>query len=156
MERTSDVVNVDRKNGMMMRGVRKMNLYTSYFARQKKMEMEDTAYISIAVGNPRYAVPYEIVNLPELKPYGIFKKYHGEEFREKYFERLDSFGVDRIWEAIQKAVGGHKNAVLMCHEKDENQCHRSMFAEWWLMNTGEIIPEFGKEEKSQYKQLTMF
>lgn len=137
-----------------------MEIYTSYFAKQKKMELPDTSYVSIAVGNPRYAVPYRIVNLGLLKPFGIFKVYHGEEYRQKYFERLDSYGVEKIRKAIEEASEGHENVILMCHEKNKNECHRSMFAEWWLQKTGEIIPEFGENNKEnnkdEYKQLTFF
>lgn len=136
-----------------------MKIYTSYFARQKKMELPDTSYVSIAVGNPRYSVPYKIVNLGLLKPFGIFRVYHGEEYKQKYFERLDGYGVEKIRRAIEEASEGHENVILMCHEKDKNECHRSMFAEWWLKNTGEVIPEYGEEpveEKSEYEQLTLF
>lgn len=131
-----------------------MKLYTSYFSRQRKMELEDAAYVSIAVGNPRYPVPYKIVNANCLKPYGVFKVYHGQEYKEKYFERLDFFGVDTILQELERISEGHKNVILMCHEKDENECHRRMFAEWWFKNTGEFIPEFGKEEEKQEKELT--
>lgn len=136
-----------------------MKIYTSYFARQKKMELSDTSYVSIAVGNPRYSVPYKIVNLGLLKPFGIFRVYHGEEYKQKYFERLDGYGVEKIRRAIEEASEGHENVILMCHEKDKNECHRSMFAEWWLKNTGEVIPEYGEEpaeEKIECEQLTLF
>ena len=132
-----------------------MQIYTSYFMRQRKMELEDAAYVSIAVGNPRYAVPYKIVNAKSLKPYGIFGTYHGEEYRQKYFERLDFFGVDMILKELMEVSEGHENVILMCHEKNEDECHRRMFAEWWFKNTGEYIPEIGKEEK-QKKELTQY
>lgn len=127
------------------------------------MELEDAAYVSIAVGNPRYPVPYKIVNVRSIKPYGIFGKYHGEEYLEKYFERLDSFGVEAILEELKVASEGHENVILMCHEKNEKECHRRMFAKWWFDHTGEFIPEYGKEpvfveeeekEEKQKKELT--
>lgn len=134
-----------------------MNLYTSYFRKQCKMELPDTAYMSIAVGNPRYSVPYEIIDLKPLKPYGIFGKYEGDAYREKYFERLDKYGVDWILREINRLRQGHENVMLMCHEKDKSECHRSLFAEWWLLNTGEVIPEYGeKEAENEYDQLSLF
>lgn len=133
-----------------------MKIYTSYFSRQRKMELDDAAYISIAVGNPRYAVPYKIEDARSLKPYGIFGKYHGEEYKQKYFERLDFFGVDTILKELNRLRGDHENVILMCHEKDENECHRRMFAEWWFNQTGEFIPEFGKEEKKELTQEDLF
>lgn len=127
-------------------------IYTSYFSRQRKMEIPDAAYMSIAVGNPRYEVPYEIIDFKMLKPFGIFRVYEGEEYRQKYFERLDDYGVDKIRETMLKLSEGHENIILMCHEKDKNECHRSMFAEWWKKNTGEVIPEWGEEPN----QMTLF
>ncbi len=140
-----------------------MKIYTSYFARQRKMELEDASYVSIAVGNPRYHVPYRIVNLKPLKPYGIFGVYDGDEYRDKYFERLDSYGVDYIRKSIEAASEGHENVILMCHEKDKTECHRSLFAEWWEQHTGEKIEEFGEnkkemieKKKEEYEQLSFF
>ena len=142
-----------------------MKIYTSYFARQRKMELEDASYVSIAVGNPKYPVPYKIVNLKALKPYGIFGvgAYNEDEYREKYFARLDRYGVDYIRKEIIKAGEGHENVILMCHEKDKNECHRKMFADWWEKNTGEKIEEYGEsktesgeKEKVVYEQLSLF
>lgn len=137
-----------------------MKLYTSYFAKQKKMPLEDASYVSIAVGNPRYSVPYKIVNANALKPYGVFRKYHGEEYKIKYFERLESFGVEEIRKELEKVSEGHENVILMCHEKDKNQCHRVMFAEWWERKTGEKIEEYGEQKnekpKIQSHQLSIF
>ena len=139
-----------------------MKIYTSYFAKQRKMELEDASYVSIAVGNPRYPVPYKIVNLNVLKPYGIFGVYDEDEYSERYFARLDRYGVDYIRKEIEKASEGHENVILMCHEKDRNECHRKMFADWWEKNTGEKIEEFEggkpkpKKEKVIYEQMSLF
>lgn len=132
-----------------------MNIYTSYFAKQKKMELEDAAYVSIAVGNPKYAVPYTIVNARILKPYGVSFKLSFEEFKRQYIQRLEKYGVDEIRKEIIDTAGGHRNVILMCHEKDENTCHRRMFAEWWESKTGERIEEYGKvtEKKRERKQV---
>ena len=129
-----------------------MRIFTSYFAKQKKRNEEGTAYVSIAVGNPKYEVAFNIIDLKCLKPYGVFGKYHGEEYKKKYFERLDSFGVDYIAREIKKVGSGCKEVILMCHEKNPLECHRSMFAEWWLMKTGEIIEEWGEEKQEAEKE----
>lgn len=120
-----------------------MKLYTSYFAKQKKMELDDAAYVSIAVGNPRYSVPYEIINAKILKPYGISFKSTFEEFEKKYIERLEKYGVESIRKELQSVCEGHKNVILMCHEKNPEECHRRMFAKWWKEKTGEEIEEYG-------------
>lgn len=124
-------------------------IYTSYFAKHKNRSDEDTAYISIAVGNPKYSVAYPIIDLKCLKPYGIFGTYEGEEYKAKYYERLDWYGVDYIYNEILRAARGKNTILLMCHEKDPNECHRKLFAEWWFMRTGEIIEEWGEERPKE-------
>lgn len=117
-------------------------IYTSYFAKQaKKVPNENTSYASIAVGYPHYELPFELKHVKSIKPYGVFGKYEGEEYVQKYFERLDRIGVDAITEEMIKAQGDKENLVLMCYEKNASECHRRMFAQWWFCRTGEIIEE---------------
>ena len=117
-------------------------VYTSYFSKQAKQPVQDNmAYASIAVGLPKFDLPFELKHITAVKPWGIFGKYHGEEYKQKYYERLDKIGVKRIFEAIQEAKGNKEHIVLMCYEKDWNGCHRKMFADWWQKQTGEIIEE---------------
>lgn len=116
-------------------------IYTSYFAKQAKRNDENTAYASIAVGMPKYELAHELRHVMSIKPYGVFGKYHGEEYKQKYFERLDRIGVERICDELMAVQGDKENLVLMCYEKDPNECHRRMFAEWWYARTGEIIEE---------------
>lgn len=90
--------------------------------------------------------------LPEveaLKPVGL-RNLHGDEFDRRYFERLDSFGVDEIRAQFAKvrkhpASAGywHLPLGLLCFEHVEKgeSCHRRLFAGWWQRNTGEVVPE---------------
>ena len=140
-----------------------MKVYTSYFARQKKMELPDTAYISIAVGNPKYPVPYELKNANTLKPYGVFGKYEGDEYEIAYRKKLDRTGTAKIRSEVVRLAEGHENVMLMCHEKDPSICHRRIFAKWWEEKTGQEIPEFGhktvpvpKEETLEERQEDLF
>lgn len=134
-----------------------MKVQTYYFSGAGKLKIEDTAFLSIAVGNPRYKTNYEIVDLKVLKPYGILGMYSGEQYKEKYFERLDFIGPEKIREEIIKASHGHKTVLLLCHEKNKDECHRRMFAEWWEKKTGEVIEEFGeKKEEDEDRQLSLF
>ena len=134
-----------------------MNLYTSYFSKWKKLSLADASYVSIAVGNPKYPVPYKIVDARILKPYGAFGVVDNDEFKRRYFKRLDSFGVEKILKELETVSEGHENVILLCHEKDESVCHRRMFAEWWYENTGELIEEYGKAlgvEQLTFEELT--
>ena len=71
-----------------------------------------------------------------------------EEYKAEYFKKLDKIGVDKIIGIVQrldaKAQEEDKKLVLLCFEdirKPENWCHRTLFAEWWLAHTGEVIEE---------------
>ena len=137
-----------------------MEVYTSYFGKHR-IEDERTAYISVSVGNPKYAVPYHIKDAYTLKPYGIVWKYEGEEYKRRYFDRLERQGVKKIREEIERLSEGKDRVLLLCHEKNENECHRRLFAEWWEMKTGEYIPELGKEKviekpKKELQQINFF
>lgn len=117
-------------------------IFTSYFSKQaKKVPDENTSYASIAVGYPKFNLPFELKHVSSIKPYGVFGKYEGDEYYKKYMERLEKIGVDRIYEDLKNAQGDKENLVLMCYEKNADECHRRMFAEWWLQKTGEIIEE---------------
>lgn len=117
-------------------------IFTSYFSKQaKKVPDENTSYASIAVGMPRYKLPFELKSVQTIKPYGVFGKYEGDEYYNHYIDRLERIGVDRIYEDLRLAQGDKENLVLMCYEKNADECHRRMFAEWWLQKTGEIIEE---------------
>lgn len=119
--------------------------YTCYFANRKMLEIEDCVYISISCGNPKYSVPYQIVDCKLLKPYGIFgKDLSDEEYIRRYREKLERIGVDRIRAELASLVHGHKNAVLLCHEKNPNDCHRRDFANWLFEKTNVMIAEYGE------------
>lgn len=116
-------------------------IYTSYFAKQARNNDPNTAYASVAVGLPKYPLAHELKHLTSVKPYGVFGKYHGEEYKQKYFERLEMIGLERIYNELMSVQGDKENLILMCYEKDPSECHRRMFAEWWYKKTGEIIEE---------------
>ena len=71
-----------------------------------------------------------------------------EDFKKAYYEKLNGIGKDRIISMVMKmerdAAAQGKDLVLLCYEDvriPEDWCHRTVFAEWWVENTGEIIEE---------------
>ena len=55
-----------------------------------------------------------------------------------------STGYEIREQCYAKAQEEDKKLVLLCFEdirKPENWCHRTLFAEWWLAHTGEVIEE---------------
>lgn len=71
-----------------------------------------------------------------------------EKFTEEYYRKLEGIGNDKIinmvmrFEAMAAAKG--KELVFLCYEDvriPEDWCHRTVFAQWYCEQTGEIIKE---------------
>ena len=93
--------------------------------RYSNKELRNDGYypVGISVGKPRFSTGYEIrEQCYALAPRYDMLKLGYEEYKAEYFKKL----------------------VLLCFEdirKPENWCHRTLFAEWWLAHTGEVIEE---------------
>lgn len=138
-------------------------IYTSYWGNKKDIDTERNAYISISCTMPRWKLPYPVRHCKCLKPFGIWNNpnvtWEGQ-YRPLYFAQLDRIGVDAIRKAIEEAQGDKENAVLLCWEKDKFDCHRWLFAEWWMEKTGEAVKEIGedspRERPERYCQEPLF
>jgi hypothetical protein len=64
-----------------------------------------------------------------------------ERFWVHYRAQLETYGVPRIAEILHKIGAEQERIVLLCHESDPSQCHRSLFAGWWMTQTGEVVEE---------------
>lgn len=109
--------------------------------------------LKISLGQPKWDVGYTIHGeVRSLLPFGLLKKHEKyEPFKAEYFMRLDRVGVDRIRAEIRRHAIGNKPIVLLCFEDirkgPDNWCHRTAFAEWWRLNTGEEITELPDPSK---------
>lgn len=140
-----------------------MRIFTSRFS--YKIPSKYIA-VGIAVGRPKWELPYECEHLRLLAPYGLFNRLTGEAFKKEYFERLDKIGVKIIEQALESISRKHynKDVVLLCWEdlRKGKTCHRRYFAEWWLKNTGETIEELEEflnrpaVEAPTYEQESLF
>ena len=68
-----------------------------------------------------------------------------EEFRRAYRHRLHRATARRIAERLHRhAAERGEPLVLLCHEPlyvPGQWCHRTLFSEWWLEQTGELVEE---------------
>lgn len=101
--------------------------------------------VRIAVGAPRFLPGARMwPMLRELMPFGILS-LKGKEFEEKYIARLERHGAEEIRLDLKDLYERtrRKPLVLLCYEnvKAGEDCHRRMFAEWYLEKTGIIINE---------------
>lgn len=102
--------------------------------------------VGSTVGVPKFSPGYLIAaHLSPFAPFGIFGKGVPEdEFRDLYFERLNSFGPRKLSNLLDTIAHTFesKGVVLLCYCKlEEGFCHRRMFAEWWEEETGDQVVE---------------
>jgi len=110
--------------------------------------------IRISRGFPRYPLKYPLpkeATLRVLWPGQEYFKAPIDEFNRRFLEDLDKVGVDRLEHhfARLKEEFQATRLVFLCFEqlwKDPSGegCHRSTFADWWLTQTLETIPELGR------------
>ena len=122
-------------------------------ARFKNKDLVNDRYVKVAitVGMPKFKLQYELAGrIKSLAPWSLMKENDRQEFTRKYFEILDRIGVNRILAEIKKYQSEGKEIVLLCYEDvsgGRTWCHRLVFAEWWLLKTGEIIEELPEPQE---------
>lgn len=121
-------------------------VYTSRYSNPELKTGKYTA-VRISLGTPKWPIGYNLdAEMKDLMPFGLLGKFERyEDFERAYFERLDQEGVQRILSQLQRFERLGKDVVLLCYEDirkgPDDWCHRRTFADWWLKNTGEAIPE---------------
>jgi hypothetical protein len=104
--------------------------------------------VRTSIGTPRWIKrdePWPYV--PELAPQRSYLRLPEPEFDGAYLAQLGSYGVARIREQLDQLAAEHQadRLVLLCFERlTEADCHRRLFASWWLLTTGQRVPELGE------------
>ena len=125
-----------------------MEVYTSYFGMKAKIEEEGILPVSIALWKPRW---YEGLEYKKIAPKAFMLKgeYSQEEYIQFYKQWvLSKLSVDEVIEDLER-LGDGKDIALLCYEKPGDFCHRHLFADWMLEQTGWEIPEFRPKPKKQ-------
>jgi len=120
--------------------------------------------VGISLGTPKWPLGYEVrEQCYSLAPKGFMLNLEKDEYREAYFQKLDDLGREKIFGIVsrldEKARAENKELVLLCYEDVRNPdewCHRTMFAEWWGINVGEVIEELPDSSipKSKKKEIS--
>jgi len=124
-----------------------VRIWTSRFHNRELRERPDLVKVAITVGKPRWPVGFEFVEFNWLAPYGkLFRINDRSKFTVAYFQKLDRIGVAAIRKRFPPIPDQHggKDLMLLCYEnltKPGEWCHRQVFAQWWLRETGEVIVE---------------
>lgn len=125
-------------------------LYTTYLSNVKNLpDNEDVVKILITRFRPTSTFKPEKYNLiwrPPLAPSEhLFARYKEgtmswSEFRETYIEQAStSKEFEKSFYEIKKYIEEGKDVFLICYEKDDMQCHRSILREIFNCNGIECI-----------------
>jgi hypothetical protein len=106
-------------------------IYTSYFAKMRKMTPEQQAKcMSIARFTPKGVnIPINTMLAPH---WDILKKYKEDKDEESYTVAYKKQLAALNPHNIAKAMDGR---ILLCYEKSGDFCHRHLLADW-LRNNG--------------------
>ena len=119
-----------------------MQIFTSRY-HNPFLTSGDLTPVGISQGNARY-LKYKPIYLKELAPtWAMVKMENKEDYRKAYTKHLNDIGIQNVQKMLVEVSNG-KPIVLLCFEdlrKQENWCHRTMFAEWYEKQTGEKVEE---------------
>ena len=122
-----------------------MAIYTSRYSNPALRTGEYTT-VRISAGHPKWNLGYRLdCEISGLIPFGLFNnpKLDRGSYRRLYLQRLDK-NERYIFKALAELCRKGKDVVLLCYEdvrKPGNWCHRTAFAEWWKLMTGEVVEE---------------
>lgn len=119
-----------------------MKLFTN---RYQEFKSSQGTPVRSTFGRPKFRLPYPLNYRARLiTPGGWFMSGTDEEFTARYRQMLDDNGVEAIRNEFESIVrASHCDSlVLLCFD-DVNRglCHRTLFAEWWQEQTGEVVEE---------------
>lgn len=129
-------------------------LYTACWKEALRSANDEVLLVRTSIGKPRWVPATVTAQLPaikELMPYGLMgKDLPWPSFVSGYTKRLDEIGVtvfEDIFDDLRRRHGD-RPLVLLCFEHDPRQCHRGVFARWWMDQTDEVIPEWPSGDHS--------
>lgn len=139
-----------------------MAIWVSRYSNKELQQNKDRYYpVGISIGRPKFPLGYQLrEQCYSLAPKGYMLNMDIERFKPAYYEKLENIGTDRIINMVtrldEQARSEGKELVLLCYEDvrvPEDWCHRTMFAEWWAENMGELIEELTDPTQVKYKKL---
>ncbi len=134
-----------------------MEIVTSYYSAYRP-EMGVPVRITLGAPPSWFKHPWEEARMLAPPP-RVFRLKDDEEFRRKYRHHLYRVTPERIGQRLEEIASRHpgERLVLLCFEANPAECHRSMFAEWWMEQTGQRVVELpGKAKPPNPDQEPLF
>lgn len=130
-------------------------IYTSRYGNPELSSGEYTV-VGVTRGKPKFKLKYNLDgNIAEIAPpYYLFNEYDRARFTRSYMSYMDKTGAKKISELLHQYEAKGKPVVLCCFEdvrEPKKWCHRQVFAEWWMLRTGEEIKELQDPTEDKWK-----
>jgi hypothetical protein len=132
-----------------------LTIFTCSYSEFERQQAPDRLPVRTTLGAPTRRPPTyagDMASLREVTPLARFLRpvvLPRAEYEREYRNMLAGYGPERIQQRISVllANSGRQHPVLLCFDnlaKPGGWCHRSMFAGWWLEQTGEEVIELGR------------
>jgi uncharacterized protein (DUF488 family) len=115
-----------------------MEVYTSYFAKEKNLKAKGIVPIGIARFPAKFFYGQTIF---DLAPRADMLRMPEEQYDREFKKILTRLNPRQIYEQIKRISEG-RDAALLCYEKSGDPCHRYMVADWLNRELGLNIKEF--------------
>lgn len=122
-------------------------LYTSYFAKLKKLKEYDIVPIAICGKSPDWYDGLQYKKLAPKKDFFLqWKQNHDNNFYIEHFDKevLDTLDPKQVLDDLYALARQGKDndfipdIALICYEKTDDFCHRHRVADWFNKNNIEI------------------
>lgn len=138
-----------------------MAIWTSRYS-NKELLVGSYYPVGISIGKPRFRLEYVLrEQCYSLAPKGYMLNMDIDQFKQAYYEKLEEIGKEKIIDIVkkldEKARNEGKELVLLCFEDvrvEGDWCHRTIFAEWWAENVGDVIEELPNPVPPKIKRKT--
>ena len=115
-----------------------MKIYTSYFGQLINLKEKDIMPIGIVRYVPKW---FRGTNFIKVAPYSNMLRMKKRQYGPLYLQILNNLNPIEIFNELV-VLSGESDFALCCYEKDRNDCHRKIFADWLNINLDLEIKEF--------------
>ena len=128
-------------------------IYTARFGNRRLRSGEFQA-VPICLWLPKYKPPYPLQpTIRPLAPKANYLRAPRPIYNDRYLGQLQALGAEKIGELLAKASQDERPMALLCYEdlrKPDMWCHRRLFADWYLGQTGQDIPELAEMQDAMF------
>ena len=128
-----------------------MKIYTGNFANIKKYREANLFPISIAL-TARY---FTGIRFKALNPDREWMMEEESSYTPKFNAKLENLCPLEISKELA-VLSNNQDVILLCHEGEQDFCHRHLVAAWLMQNLNIEVVELGKMQKphQQIKNIT--